>query len=419
MTTDATIPTGSSAAPGGRRTAAPGIPVWLLALTVAAFATGTDDMIIAGILPLVSADLDVTEATAGQLVTVYSLTYGLGAPVMAVVAGRVPHHRLLPAMTALFAIANILMALAPSYPVAMGLRVATALAAATLIPAALVAVGRHAPADRKARYLSLVTAGITLSLVVGVPIGSWIGAALGWRATMLFVAALSLPAFVGMLWLPRGDVGPQPSLRQRAAPLKRPVILGTTLALLISGAGGMMPYIYLAPLYRQLSGGTETVGTLIMLFGAAGFVGVLLGGRGADRWGAGRTLAAGLGTAIAMVAVLAVLAAVVPAGSLPFAVLAGIVVVWAVGIWTLSPPLQSWLLRRAQGADSAILALNTSGMYLGFSLAGSLGGLALATGGPVALPWASVILLVAGGGVLLVAFTRLARRENLTAERGS
>lgn len=123
--------------------------MWLLALTVAAFATGTDDMIIAGILPLVSADLDVTEATAGQLVTVYSLTYGLGAPVMAVVAGRVPHHRLLPAMTALFAIANILMALAPSYPVAMGLRVATALAAATLIPAALVAVGRHAPADRR------------------------------------------------------------------------------------------------------------------------------------------------------------------------------------------------------------------------------------------------------------------------------
>ncbi|WP_393915920.1 MFS transporter [Halostreptopolyspora alba] len=416
MTTDTTIAANSPGS-GGRRAAARGIPMWLLALTLAAFATGTDDMVIAGILPLVSADLEVTEATAGQLVTVYSLTYGLGAPIMAVVAGRIPHHRLLPAVTVLFAVANVLMAFAPSYPVAMGLRVVTALAAATLVPTALVAVGRHAPAERKARYLSLVTAGITLSLVAGVPIGSWIGAALGWRATMLFVAALSLPAFVGMLWLPRHDTGPELGLRQRVAPLKRPVILGTTLALLISGAGGMMPYIYLAPLYRQLSGGTDAVGTLIMLFGAAGFVGVLLGGRGADRWGPGRTLAAGLGTAIVMVAVLAALTTLAPAGSLPFAVLAGIVVVWAVGIWTISPPLQSWLLLRARGADSAILALNTSGMYLGFSLAGSLGGLALAAGGPEALPRASVTLLIIGGGVLLLAFTLLARREEPAAER--
>lgn len=393
--------------------------MWLLAIIVAAFATGTDDMVIAGILPLVSADLGVTEASAGQLVTVYSLTYGIGAPVIAVVAGRMPHHRLLPAVTALFGIANLLMAFAPSFPVAMGLRVVTALAAATIVPTALVAVGRHAPADRKARYLSLVTAGITLSLVAGVPIGSWIGAALGWRATMLFVAVLSVPAIVGMLWLPRGDAGPEPPLRQRVAPLKRPVVLGTTLALLISGAGGMMPYIYLAPLYRHLSGGTDAVGTLIMLFGVAGFVGVLLGGRGADRWGAGRTLAAGLGTAIATVGVLAVLTTVIPEGSMPFPALAGFVVVWAVGIWTLSPPLQSWLLRRARGADSAILALNTSGMYLGFSLAGSLGGLALAAGGPVALPRASVMLLVAGGVVLLVAFTRLARREDPAADMES
>ncbi|TQN32387.1 putative MFS family arabinose efflux permease [Haloactinospora alba] len=388
------------------------VPLWVLALTLATFATGTDDMIIAGILPTLSEDLNVSEATAGQLVTLYSFTYGIGAPVMAVLVSRLSAHRLLPALTALFALFNVLMALAPTYSVLMALRFGTALAAATLVPTAAATVARHAPPERKARYLSLITAGITLSLVAGVPVGTWISGVFGWRATMVAVALAGALATVGMLRLPRGAEPQSLTLRQRLAPLGQPAVLGATLAMLVMGSGGMMPYVYLAPLYEHLTGGgPESLSVVILVFGVSGFAGVLLGGRVADTWGAGRTIATGITAACAMVVVLAVLGTTLPSGSVTLAVLVPVVAVWAGGIWAFSPPLQSWLLSRAPGSDTAVLALLTSGMYLGFSISGSLGGAVLSTYGPQALPIASVTLLGAGGAALAAVFARTARRE--------
>lgn len=390
-------------------------PLWLFALTLAAFATGTDDMVIAGILPAVSADLSVSEATAGQLVTVYSLAYGLGAPAMAILVARFARRPVLLTATILFTLTNIGMALAPSYPALMALRVVAALAAATITPTALATVAALAPPENKGRYLSLVTAGITVALVVGVPIGTWIGGFLGWRATMVFVALLGVLAIAGMTGLPRGERSSALTLREQFAPLRRPTILGVTVALVIGGAGGMMPYIYLAPVMRQFTGGgTEALGLAIMVFGVFGVVGVLLGGRGSDFWGPGFTVTASLGSTVAMMALLAVLGATFAKGALPFTAFVVIVVVWAVGIWALTPPLQSWLLRRSSGAEGAVLALQTSGMYLGFSLSGSLGGAVLATWGPATIPLVSATLLTVSGLGFLIAFTWLARRADRT-----
>lgn len=389
------------------------VPAWLLALGLAAFATGTDDMVIAGLLPRLSSDLGVSEPAVGQLVTVYALVYGLGAPVLAVLMSHRRKRGVLIATTVLFTVANLLMAMTPGYWSLLALRVVAAGLAALIVPTALALVAELAPPERKGRWLSTVTAGITLALIAGVPLGTWVAGVAHWRATMLLVAGLTALAALGMTRLPRRgstDEGVATRLRERLAPLTSPTILTVSLAMVVAGSGGMMGYIYLAPLVAHLTGGLDALAPLILVFGLAGFAGVILGGRGADRIGPERTLATGFGTAVAMTGVLAVLARTSP-GDVPFAPLAGVTAVWAAGLWSFSPPMQAWLLPRSGGMDSAVLALNTSGMYLGFAVAGGLGGLVLTRSGAGAIPATATALLALGGVVLAASMGLTVRRE--------
>lgn len=402
----------------------PGVPLWLFALTAATFATGTDDMVIAGLLPALSRDLDVTEALAGQLVTGYALVFGLGAPVLAVLTARLPTGRLLLLSTVLFAVVNGIMAGAPSFAAMLALRMLAAALAAVMVPSALALVAEYAPEHRRGRWLSIVTAGITLSLIAGVPLGTWIGGLVHWRATMVFVMALSLLAALGMTRLPRTEGArrraPELTPGERLRPLTRPVVLCASLAMVVAGAGGMMGYIYLAPLTAHLVGaGSGRLAVLIVIYGAAGFLGVLLGGRGADTIGPGRTLAIGFGCSAVMLSVIAVLAQVLPVGGVPFAVLAAVTVPWAAGLWSFSPPMQSWLLVRAAGMESSVLALNTSGMYLGFAVGGAIGGAVLAREGAAAIPIAATVLLGLGGTILALTMGVTILRERVEAREGA
>lgn len=388
------------------------LPLWLLALGLSAFATGTDDMVIAGLLPSLSVDLDVTEAAAGQLVTGYALVYGLGAPLLAVLTTHLPKRALLVAGTGLFTATNLLMAVAPGYWALLGLRLVAAGLAALIVPTALALVADMAPEDRRGRWLSVVTAGITLALIAGVPLGTWVAGLVHWRATMVLVAVLGALATVGMTRVPRGDDSHEDgiSLRRRLSPLTSLPVLTVSLAMVVAGSGGMMGYIYLAPLVAHLTGDVDRLAALILVFGAAGLGGVVLGGRGADRLGPGRTLTIGFTTAVAMTGVLAALA-LSDGGPTPFALLAPVTAVWAAGLWSFSPPMQAWLLPRARGMESAVLALSTSGMYLGFALAGAIGGLVLTRWGASAIPLAATILLASGGLLLAASMVRTTASE--------
>lgn len=405
-TTRATTPgTGAPAPATGR------VPLWLLALALAAFATGTDDMVIAGLLPELSADLGVGVPAAGQLVTVYALVYGLGAPVLAVLTAHAARRRLLVRSAVLFTLANLLMAVAPGYGTLLVLRVVAAALAAVIVPAALAVVADLAPEGRRGRWLSGVTAGITLSLIVGVPLGTWVAELVHWRATMVLVAGVAGLAALGMMHLPgKGETVEARDVPARLAPLTSLPVLTVSLAMVVAGSGGMMGYIYLAPLVEHLTGDLGALPLLILVFGVAGFGGVLLGGRGTDRVGPAMTLAIGFGTAVMMTAVLAALARSAP-GSIPSPVLACVIAVWAVGLWSFSPPIQAWLLPRAVGSEGAVLALSTSGMYLGFAGAGAVGGVVITESGVAAVPLAASILLALGGLLLAASMGWTTRRE--------
>ncbi|MGH3802900.1 MAG: MFS transporter, partial [Pseudonocardiaceae bacterium] len=178
-------------------------PPWLFCLLLLTFVIGTDDFVIAGVLLEIAKDLDVSVAAAGQLVTVFSVTYAISAPVMAVLTARLPRRAVMITGMLLFAAMNVGAALAPNFSVLMVFRVLAAITASMMTPAAFSTAATLAPPEKVGRYMGTVAIGLTLSLVVGVPVGTWLGGAFGWRSTMVFIVGLALVVAAGLaLFMP-------------------------------------------------------------------------------------------------------------------------------------------------------------------------------------------------------------------------
>ncbi|GAA2594686.1 MFS transporter [Dactylosporangium fulvum] len=380
---------------------------WLPGLLLTTFVIGTDDFIIAGILPEIATDFDVSEAVAGQLVTVFSLVYAAAAPVMAVVTARLPRKRLIVGGLAVFAVVNLVTVFAPNYAALMALRVAAALVAATISPAAFAIAGRLAPEGRTGRAIGTVAAGLTVSLVIGVPLGSWIGGTFGWHATFVLVAVLTTIAVaVTALTLPGLSETSVAGVRERLVLLRRPAVLACVIGTIIGATSGLMPYIFIAPLIGDVSGAERSlVPVAIGLYGLAGAAGTVIGGRLNDHWGTDRAVIAllvvVLGSTIAMT-----MTGIAFGGSAPFWLLAALIVVWGGAGWAYNPPMNARALQLAGAAGTEAIALNTSGLYIGIALAGAIGGGALNLAGGIA-----VLLAASGIGLInLVVMTVAVRR---------
>ncbi|WP_232665007.1 MFS transporter [Pseudonocardia sp. TRM90224] len=387
------------------------VPLWLGCLALLTFAIGTDDFVIAGVLPALATDLAVTEPAAGQLVTAFSLTYALSAPVMAVVTAGLPRRAVLIGGMAVFTVLNVAAALAPTYPLLMAIRVLAAATAAMMTPAAFATAATLAPPGRTGRSIGVLTVGLTLSLVAGVPAGTWLGGTVGWRSTMVFVAAIAVLVTVGLaVSMPALERAPRQTVRARLAPLRQPTVLIGLVAMTVGAAGGLMPFVYIAPIAAALSGaGPAELAVLIGIAGVAGFAGALLGGRGTDRFGAERLLVGALGGQTAVVAALAV-AGWAWSGAVPIVVIGALIGGWGVCGWAFNPPSQARLMAVAGESATEAIALNTSAMYLGISVAGAAGGAALAWFGAAGVLTASAVLGLVSLAIFLVSFRVGGRR---------
>ncbi|MEV5326740.1 MFS transporter [Nonomuraea sp. NPDC052634] len=365
------------------------LPAWLLALTFTTFTFATDDYVIAGVLPALSADLGVSEAMGGQLVTAFSLAFALAAPVASVVTATWSRRALLACALGLFVAANAAAAFTGSYAVLLGLRVLAAVAAAAVVPAAYAIATSAAPEGRQGSYLALVMGGLTGSLTFGVPLGTWVGGAFGWQATFGLGAALGLVALATvMITLP--GLPPQPAMpiRERLAPLARPQVLLGLLGIVAIVLGSMMVLSYLAPFLRDLAGaGPVELGWVFVLAGLAGLAGGQLGGRAADRWGVSRAMTAGVAAFAAVMAALTFCQILRP---VPLLALLPLLLLWAGASWWIPPPAQARMIALAGPAAPQALALNSSAVYVGVSCGAALGGLVLETYGSGWLPAAAV-----------------------------
>ncbi|WP_433414478.1 MFS transporter [Microtetraspora malaysiensis] len=370
----------------------------MFGLLFAAFVFYTDDYVIAGVLPEIAADLGVSESVAGQLVTAFSVAVAVAAPVAAVALARRPRRAVFGIALTAFTAANIVAAFAESFPLLLGLRVIAALAAAMATPALFAVAAALAPEERQGRFIGTVALGVTGSIAIGVPLGTWIGGQWGWRATFAAMAVGGLVALVVLVAaLPPTPPGPVVALREQVRVLtSKPILLGLT-ANALTITGSMMLLTYLAPYLTDLAdAGTEARAAIFAASGFAAMAGIWLGGLATDRWGPDRTLIGGIG---AFAAVMAVFTILWPMRPVSMWIVAPLAIVWGGAAFWNSPAIQARLLRLAGPVGGQALALNTSFTYIGVAVGGGLGGVLLSVFTSAALPPASAMLGLLALGV--------------------
>ncbi|GGM74600.1 chloramphenicol resistance protein [Longimycelium tulufanense] len=263
------------------------LPLYLLAMAV--FAMGTSEFMLAGLVPDIAADLDVTVGTAGTLTSAFAIGMVVGAPLMAGLARNWPGRSGLLGFVLMFLAAHVVGAATSSFPVLFATRVVAALANAGFLAVALTTAATLVSADKKGRALAVLLSGTTVATIAGVPGGSVLGTLFGWRATFWAVAVFCLPAAIGILkGIParRGqqDAADGPALRSELAQLRSPRLLLVMLLGALVNAATFASFTFLKPVVTDTAGlGELWISVVLMLFGVGSFAGVTVAGRLSDQ----------------------------------------------------------------------------------------------------------------------------------------
>ena len=370
------------------------MPIALLALTLSAFAIGTTEFVIVGLLPTVAADLSISIPSAGLLVSLYALGVAVGAPVLTALTGKLPRKALLLSLMALFTAGNLLAWQAPSYESLVAARILTGLAHGVFFSIGSTIATGLVPREKAASAIAIMFTGLTVALVTGVPLGTFIGQHFGWRETFLAVSALGVVAFIGSaIFVPRNIAHTPPaSLLQQAKVLAEPRLLLVYAKTAIGYGGTFIPFTFLAPILTDISGfSAGAVGWVMLVYGVSVAVGNIWGGRLADR----------LGPIPALRIVFALLAAVLLLlqFTAPHPWLALVtVLLWGAVAFGNVPGLQVYVVKQAerftpQAVDVAS-GLNIAAFNLGIAGAAWAGGLIVTHLGLMHTPWIGAVVVL-------------------------
>ncbi|SIT54876.1 Major facilitator superfamily MFS_1 [Mesorhizobium prunaredense] len=374
-------------------------------LALGTFAIGTEGFMIAPLLPEMASDLSVSLAGAGQLVTVFALTYALSSPVLTALTGSVDRRRLLIASMLAFAAANFVAWSAHDYTGLMTARILLALAAGLYMPSASALAGVVVGPKHRGTALAIVTGGSSLAVALGVPAGALVGSHFGWRLNFAAVGVMALIAAVGLIsGLPRDITTRMPvaSLRERLDVARRPAVLLALLGTMLWATGAFAVYTYLTSYLAAATGMAGTaVSAVLFAWGVAAVVGLRLGGRLSDHFGPLPVIAISLLVLTLAFASLSISPVLLPpAAVLPLILLA--VVLWGVSAWAFYPAQQARLIGIAGTKVAPVaLSLNASFQYLGFSMGAALGSLTVASISPLAIGWVGAGCVLASLSLVL------------------
>ncbi|MFJ8623531.1 MFS transporter [Kitasatospora sp. NPDC093550] len=366
------------------------MPLALLALAIGAFGIGTTEFVIMGLLPGIAGDYGVSIPDAGLLVTGYALGVVLGAPLMTVLGTRLGRKTMLMLLMGLFVVGNLLSAVAPTFPLMLAGRLVTSLAHGAFFGIGSVVAAELVAPEKKAGAIATMFTGLTVANIVGVPLGTFIGQAVGWRTTFAVVAALGVVGLLGIARLVPDLPRPEGArLRRELSAFRNPQVL-LAMAMTVLGFGGVFAAItYIAPMMTDVAGYSDGAVTwLLVLFGVGMFLGNLLGGKFADR----KLMPLLYTTLGGLAAVLAVFTLTAHNKALAAVT---VLLVGALGFATV-PPLQKRVLDQAHGAPTLASAVNIGAFNLGNALAAWLGGLVISAGlGYTAPNWVGAALAAA------------------------
>lgn len=389
------------------------MPLPLFALTIAAYAIGTTEFVIVGLLPTVASDLAITLPLAGLIVSIYALGVTFGAPILTALTGRIGRKPLLLGLMALFVLGNLTAAFAPTYGMLLVGRVLSAFAHGVFFSVGATIAADLVPEDRRASAIAMMFMGLTVAIVTGVPLGTLIGQTFGWRSTFLAVSGLGLVAFLGILALLPANL-PKAAT---ASLMDQVRVLGSGRLLLVYamtafGYGGtFVTFTYLAAMLQEITGFSESsVSLVLVLYGVAIALGNLFGGRLADRDPA---------KALARLFGLQALVLVALGFTAPYAI-AALITLAALGFLSFAnvPGLQLYVVQLAKrhrpGAVDVASALNIAAFNLGIATGAWIGGMVVASPlGLAATPIVGAVLV----GLALVLTLVSAALDRAAADR--
>jgi multidrug resistance protein len=389
------------------------MPIALFALTVAAYAIGTTEFVIVGLLPTVASDLHITLPLAGLIVSVYALGVTFGAPVLTALTSRVERKPLLLGLMALFIAGNMIAALSPNYQILLVARILAAFAHGVFFSVGSTIAADLVPEDRRASAIAMMFMGLTVAIVTGVPIGTLIGQTFGWRMTFWAVTALGVAAIVGIAALLPCNL----SKAEPARLLDQVRVLGSARLLIVFamtalGYGGtFVAFTYLSPILQQVTGFSEgSVSLILVVYGIAIALGNIAGGRIANHDPVRALII--LFALQAIVLVVFSFTSVSPV--LAVATLAALGFLQFANV----PGLQLYVVKLAKqyrpGAVDVASALNIAAFNLGIAIGAWLGGLVVAS--PVGLTGTPLIGAILVAGALLLTIWSGSLDRNATPE---
>ncbi|MEX3170485.1 MFS transporter [Serratia quinivorans] len=372
------------------------MPLALLALTISAFAIGTTEFVIVGLIPTIAEQLGVTVPSAGLLVTIYAIGVAIGAPVLTALTGRVPRKLLLISLMVLFTLGNLLAWQSPGYGTLVVARLLTGLAHGVFFSiGSTIATGLVAK-EKAASAIAIMFGGLTVALVTGVPLGTFIGQHFGWRETFLAVSLIGVIATVASAILVPNNIKNQASasIKEQFKVLTHPRLL-LIYAITALGYGGVFTtFTFLAPMMQELAGfSAPAVSWILLAYGIAVAIGNIWGGKLADRHGAVRALS----FIFAVLAVLLLVFQFTASHSI-----AALLTVIVMGVFAFGnvPGLQVYVVQKAEqytpNAVDVASGLNIAAFNVGIALGSVIGGQTVATLGLAQTPWiGALIVLVA------------------------
>ncbi len=351
------------------------MPLALLALTLSAFAIGTTEFVIVGLVPTIATDLGVSLPSAGLLVSLYAMGVAVGAPVLTALTGKWNRKYVLLALMSLFVLGNLLAWQAPSYETLILARILTGLAHGVFFSIGSTIATGLVTKDKEASAIAIMFTGLTVALVTGVPVGTWIGQSFGWRATFLVVSMLGLIALMGSAVLVPNNLKQAKSakLSEQLKVLTQPRLLLVYLMTALGYGGTFTAFTYLAPILELEAGfSASMVGIIMLVYGVSVAIGNIWGGKLADRKGPTRAL-----TLIFSGLAITLLILTFTMSSQILAVMT--VLVWGAFAFGNVPALQVYVVQLAEkytpNAVDVASGLNIAAFNVGIAIGSVVGGL--------------------------------------------
>lgn len=376
------------------------MPLALLALTISAFAIGTTEFVIVGLVPTIADQLSISLPSAGLLVSIYALGVAVGAPVLTALTGKLPRKQLLVWLMVLFTAGNLLAWLSPNYETLIAARLITGLAHGVFFSIGSTIATSLVPKEKAASAISIMFGGLTVALVTGVPLGTFIGQHFGWRETFLAVSAIGVIALISsMILVPKNiPMRAVASLKDQLKVLTHPRLL-IIYAITALGYGGVFTaFTFLAPMMQDLAGYSPAAVSWILLgYGVSVAIGNIWGGKLADRHGAVPTLKFIFAALAALLLVFQFTAS---------SHIASLVTVLVMGIFAFGnvPGLQVYVVQKAEeftpNAVDVASGLNIAAFNVGIALGSIIGGQTVQSYGLAQTPWIGALIVV--GALLLI-----------------